>query len=379
MGKFQGRKLVACTACHSQKLKCSGDIPCHRCIQRNRECVYPKKDKFITVPESYLRDIEEKASINSQFSFSAGTEDSTALFHTSRFSPTIDTSPLKELCPAEVFIQKLTDISALLHPYIQTESCQQLQVGEAGEFVPFRLKIRDGGTEMLVKLPSEKQAMHLLRTFEDANSEYHWFLRQRFRDRIRQTHSQPTSHVNDRNWFCQLSLVLALGQALEKEPKRESEETNDPWDFNQSSAPLDLFGQAVSLYSLSETLTLENLETSNLMAYYCHCTNRPKTAVVYISQSIALARLLQLDDPKTYKPDIPERRDSKSQRITIEHMLRLWWTTVGLDKTLASELEMTPVYSSPSLELPLPSSHGLSPEDEEEFFDLELLLAEIQS
>lgn len=60
-------------------------------------------------------------------------------------------------------------------------------------------------------------------------------------------------------------------------------------------------------------------------------------------------------------------------------MLRLWWTTVCLDKTLASELEMTPVDLSPSLELPLPSSEGLSSEDEEEFFDFELLLAEIRS
>ncbi|KAF4444609.1 hypothetical protein FACUT_571 [Fusarium acutatum] len=221
--------------------------------------------------------------------------------------------------------------------------------------------------------------MHLLRIFEGANSEYHWFLRQRFRDRIRQTYSQPTSHADDRNWFCQLSLVLALGQALEKEPKQESEETNDPWDSNQSSAPLDLFGQAVSLLIISETLTLEDLETSNLMAYYCHFTNRPKAAVIYISQSIALARLLQLDRPETYQPMISERQDSKSPYITKEHMLRLWWTTVCLDKTLASELDLSPVYSSPSLELSLPSSEGLSSEDEEEFSDLKLLLAEIQS
>ncbi|KAI8404976.1 hypothetical protein FOFC_14454 [Fusarium oxysporum] len=200
--------------------------------------------------------------------------------------------------------------------------------------------------------------MHLLRIFEGANSEYHWFLRQRFRDRIRQTYSQPTSHVDDRNWFCQLSLVLALGQALEREPKQESEETNDPWDFNQPSAPLDLFGQA---------------------AYYCHFTNRPKAAVIYISQSIALSRLLQLDDPDTYQPKISERQDSKGRCIAKEHMLRLWWTTVCLDKTLASELEMTPGDLSPSLEFPLPSSEGLSSEDEEEFFDLELLLAEIRS
>lgn len=127
------------------------------------------------------------------------------------------------------------------------------------------------GSQMLVKLPSEKQATHLLHIFEGANSEYHWFLRQRFRDRIQQTYSQPISHVDDRNWFCQLSLVLALGQALEKEPKQESEEINDSWDFNQSSAPLDLFGQAVSLFTISETLTLENLETLNLMVSGSYC------------------------------------------------------------------------------------------------------------
>ncbi|QGI66853.1 hypothetical protein CEK26_010808 [Fusarium fujikuroi] len=210
--------------------------------------------------------------------------------------------------------------------------------------------------------------MHLLRIFEAANGEYHWFLRQRFRDRIRQTYSQPTSHVDDRNWFCQLSLVLALGQALEEEPKQESEETNDPWDFNQPSDPLDLFGQAVSLLTISETLTSGDLETLNLMS-----------AIIYVSQSIALARLLQLDDPETYKPRISDRQDSESQQITKEHMLRLWWTIVCLDKTLASELDLTPVYLSPSLELPLPSSEGLSSKDEEEFFDLELLLVEIQS
>ncbi|KAF4490330.1 C6 transcription factor [Fusarium agapanthi] len=115
------------------------------------------------------------------------------------------------------------------------------------------------------------------------------------------------------------------------------------------------------------------------MAYYYHFTNRPKAAVIYISQSIALARILQLDDPETYQPKSSGRQDRKSQCITKEHTLRLWWTTVCLDKTLASELDPSPVYLTPSLELPLPSSEGLSSEDEDEFFDLELLLAEIQS
>jgi hypothetical protein len=97
------------------------------------------------VPESYLREIEEKANINSQFGFLTGTDDSTELFDASQLSPTCETSHLEESCPAEVFIRKLTDISALLHPYIQTESCQQPQMGETGEYVPFRLKSEDGG------------------------------------------------------------------------------------------------------------------------------------------------------------------------------------------------------------------------------------------
>ncbi|KAI1028015.1 hypothetical protein LB505_002339 [Fusarium chuoi] len=101
--------------------------------------------------------------------------------------------------------------------------------------------------------------------------------------------------------------------------------------------------------------------------------------VVYISQSIALARLLQLDDPETFKHKSSGRQDSQSQQINKEHMLRLWWTTACLDKILALELDLMPVHLSSSLELPLPSSEGLSSKDEEEFFDLELLLVEIQS
>ena len=81
MGKFKGRNSVACTACHRQKLKCPGGmlqlrprtlpafwaitnassgIPCQRCHTRGRECVYLQKDKLITIPEGYLRELERE-------------------------------------------------------------------------------------------------------------------------------------------------------------------------------------------------------------------------------------------------------------------------------------------------------------------------------
>ncbi|EWG53371.1 hypothetical protein FVEG_17104 [Fusarium verticillioides 7600] len=61
MGRFKGRSTVACTVCHSQKLKCDGAHPCGRCARRQRDCVYPVKTTYVTVPEAYLRGLERAA------------------------------------------------------------------------------------------------------------------------------------------------------------------------------------------------------------------------------------------------------------------------------------------------------------------------------
>lgn len=100
--------------------------------------------------------------------------------------------------------------------------------------------------------------MNLVNTFEETNGNYHWYLRERFQERIRQTYSYPTGQAGDRNWFCRLLVVLAIAEAHKPEPKL-------------SSAPIaalsgpDLFVQATLLFSISETPSTDDIETLNLM------------------------------------------------------------------------------------------------------------------
>ncbi|KAK7423740.1 hypothetical protein QQX98_000930 [Neonectria punicea] len=184
MGKFKGRSAVACTACHTQKLKCGGGTPCDRCSLRNRECVYPKKDKFVAVPESYLREIEGEASLNRQSSAaegsSVGTESS---FLTSdRQEPTdypqaddnhTATDHLREDSSVERFIQKLKDLSASLQPYVQSDLSQSSGAGEESGYTYLRLKSDSQHPEVLVKLPPEPYAWHLFDIFEEMFCDYH--------------------------------------------------------------------------------------------------------------------------------------------------------------------------------------------------------------
>jgi hypothetical protein len=100
--------------------------------------------------------------------------------------------------------------------------------------------------------------MDLVNVFEETNSNYHWYLRKRFQERIRQTYSHPAGQSGDRNWFCRLLVVLAVAQAANPQP----ESSTAP---ESALSGLDLFEQAVSLFSISEVPSTDDIETLNLM------------------------------------------------------------------------------------------------------------------
>lgn len=39
------------------------DTPCLRCVSRRQECVYPTREKLITIPESYVRNLEKQVEL----------------------------------------------------------------------------------------------------------------------------------------------------------------------------------------------------------------------------------------------------------------------------------------------------------------------------
>ncbi|KAL4940410.1 hypothetical protein BDV06DRAFT_230348 [Aspergillus oleicola] len=52
----------ACIQCRAMKVKCSGMDPCVRCAKRKRRCHYAVEESRISVPESYLRELERRRS-----------------------------------------------------------------------------------------------------------------------------------------------------------------------------------------------------------------------------------------------------------------------------------------------------------------------------
>ncbi|KAK1846417.1 C6 transcription factor [Colletotrichum chrysophilum] len=52
----------ACERCRVMKVKCSGSQPCTRCDRKKHRCIFAVEDKRISVPESYLRELQNRNS-----------------------------------------------------------------------------------------------------------------------------------------------------------------------------------------------------------------------------------------------------------------------------------------------------------------------------
>ena len=124
-------------------------------------------------------------------------------------------------------------------------------------------------TGVAFKLPPQSHAFHLLDAFEEGFCDYHWYLRRRFHERLRLTYLHPASQSGDRNWYCRVSVVLALAQTWfygrsplsEAAPQPASESMDPPLPPGS-----EFFEQGLLLLkSASEEIVVEHVETCNLI------------------------------------------------------------------------------------------------------------------
>ncbi|KAL0939771.1 uncharacterized protein CTRU02_206381 [Colletotrichum truncatum] len=387
----KGRSAMACKACHAQKLKCNGGTPCERCQLRRKECVYPVRDKFIHVPESYLRHLERAQRGAAIAPSSPGLLPEPVHRESHNFASPISPEKrsravkeeLLEDCSPEFFVRRLKQLS--------------------WSYTYSRLDFDFLQPEVSFRLPPRPYAFLLLKAFEEGFSEYHWFRRKRFQERLILTYSDPDSQSHDRNWLCRVSVVLALAESFNRSRMTSSThlkvagqqpssnagisatlDSVSPPLFDlahpSQSLPLppgsDFFDQGLKLLKMShEEPVPEDVEALNLIAFYCYSLNRRKTAYSYASQSVALAKLLQLHKPRALPESTTER---ESVCMENEHRKRLWWTSYCMDRMISLELGVTPTLASVPEGMKLPSSFGLTPEQSEEFSDPSLLTASIQ-
>lgn len=63
------RKPVACHRCHRKKIRCNpkpAGPGCKNCADARENCVYPMRDRVITVSEAYVRDLQFRAATGHQ-------------------------------------------------------------------------------------------------------------------------------------------------------------------------------------------------------------------------------------------------------------------------------------------------------------------------
>ncbi|CAH0025191.1 unnamed protein product [Clonostachys rhizophaga] len=388
MGKFKGRNAVACIPCHSQKVKCNGEAPCERCLQKGRECTYPeRKPKLVSVSESYISELERNAGraqtseSSSRRTASASNTNTGLVFEIMlpESGIALKNARLDSESSTERFVRQLKELAL-------SEISSSNQATSCTDYTSLHGKYDDMLPDLTIKLPSMPLAIHLFEKFEEVFCDCHWFMRQDFREHLVIFYSNPHPQTSNRKWLCLASLVFALASTFMYE-----QDSHDPNTCAKISTPgadvswetplppgFGLFEQARKVFiTFSENPSTEDIEILNLMAFYCYTLNRRKTAFLYTSQSMALAKLLQLGKPSL--PLVVESLPRNNENaLSIEHRKRLWWTCFLMDRMISVELGLTPTEATFPADIAPPSSKNIPPGDLDQLFDSDLFRLQIR-
>ncbi|KAM5380880.1 hypothetical protein ACJZ2D_003404 [Fusarium nematophilum] len=395
MPKFAGRSNAACNYCHRQKVKCSGEQPCQRCRQRQRHCTYSTRgDRTVAVSEKHLEhlkttlsDLTNAIRVTGNSTLAPTTPGSATPRATqveqappapapapatqAQAEPESEeaVAPLVEDSTAESFIRKLKEVLynvdggpanalvTLATAFPTTSSPYSSSCGEgsgASQRRHANMRFDTIHSKLSFKLPPYQYAVQLISQAEQSFGDYHTFLRRSFWKRLHATYKNLSSQAKDRNWLCRLSFVLALAEAN---------------NHNNQSLTITLDESGLLMMKVSyEDPTVDDVEALNLASHCSFILNRRKAAYAYAGQSVRLAHSIGLDQPAPASLSNLER----------EHRMRVWWTAFCVDRATSTELCLHPAYVGMDDDLDYPDSSGLSVEDLEEFFDPDLLTAQIK-
>ncbi|KAK8169093.1 fungal-specific transcription factor domain-containing protein [Phyllosticta citrichinensis] len=380
------RSYVACHRCHSHKIKCSGEKPCRSCSKSNNSahCVYPVRDRKVVISESYLKKLEQENAAfkhktpSSTADTPPSSEDSKPLSHQDPGEDTdVDVASVDVANPLleDHANQRPTSFDRIPKPlYLGGASCTafgtRLRYHVKGEdmappprrvvFYKHRGLLRIANTEF--QLPNKTYARMLVQVvLRFIGSDYHLIQRKSFMRRLDETYSAQTH--NDPVFLCRVFVVFALGELYSKKTAVAG---------NRRSVPgTSFFLQAMNLFQdLHEEADVDYIETLLVMSFYSHALNRKNSAYTYAGLALRLSLTLGLHRNITY--------DKNTSAIAIENRRRVWWTVYTFDRLCSSKLGHPVMIRDEDIDAPYPSVEGLSPEEREEFLDVDHLCANIK-
>ncbi|OAL53100.1 hypothetical protein IQ07DRAFT_641511 [Pyrenochaeta sp. DS3sAY3a] len=383
---------MACQRCHQKKIKCIGgdasrNFACRHCLSARTTCIYPTRDRNVTVSETYLKALE------SAVTQLTPTEPAPPQAASPRWispSATRSGAPSSkrrfiEDTTGDAFILRLKNLAHDRQDATRADGEGDSNVispareqGSTLSYEYFSLPSDQQTTNITLKLPPYPYAIHLVNQFETyMGYDYHWYLRQSFRTRLDVTYTNPRSDDSkDRTWLCRLLVVLALGETYNSKvaPWIDLGDDNTSTDDRTTRPPpgVAFFEEAVSLFKAPfEEAGTEHVEALNLMAFYSFSLGRRKSAYIYAGLATRIASTLMLHSSVPAAP-LPQ--------CDLEHRKRLWWTTYQLDAMTGSELGLNSTYDFDELEarLALPSDLAVPADDQDEFARASILVAHIR-
>ncbi|KAJ4984807.1 fungal specific transcription factor domain-containing protein [Stagonosporopsis vannaccii] len=354
-------------ACHSRKVKCSGERPCSICRDAglHEECVYPARDRQVKISQKSLEALIEE---NNRLRNSTATEEAIS----SAVSP--NTANGDETLENPLFDER---------PWFHTVSSSHIpiHIGEAAD-AAFATRFRQTlATVCTTHLPRMSYLPDTPLTTSEA-SHYRWpspararfLVKVAFSTVCRYFHIVRRSVVQDsletainnngngeRLTISKLLALFALGEVYSA--KAAARETTFPG--------LAYFVQARSLVSEPmERPQLDSVEVTLLLAIYSLTLNRRHSAYLFASSAIKIGLIMgmQLNVPDNQNQDRPAR----------EHRVRLWWTAYILDRTCTSKIGIPVSIADHDIQVNLPSDDEAECLDTEDFVELEYELRSIE-
>ncbi|KAL4963252.1 uncharacterized protein BDV14DRAFT_177060 [Aspergillus stella-maris] len=230
----------ACIRCRTMKVKCSGTDPCVRCVKRKRRCQYAVEENRVSVPESYLRELERRKSPAVYGGLPQSHQRPSLSSH--RQEQTEDASSQQDARHSRFSRNPLVEYSFAATPdgrwwYLGPSSswsfCRRV-LALLGEQVPeannppdpwnldgtaFKLKwwpLSPDEIPDLSDLPPLDYALYLLQTVRFNFGPLFYIIDEpTFARGLYEFYSSPEERVRDmRMWFAQYLLVIAFGKAF---------------------------------------------------------------------------------------------------------------------------------------------------------------------
>ncbi|KAF7629398.1 hypothetical protein AFLA_013115 [Aspergillus flavus NRRL3357] len=330
------RLFAACYRCHTHKVKCSGEHPCRACAQANKsdECVFPPRERKVTVSENYLRRLEADSKRLQNLLKSESSKEQ-------RVEPTpqdeSDTLPQEE--------------HGIVNPLFETQpkqSCdKQTEPGFTGE--ASCIAFGDRLLQCISRSSTPSNATlcyyHPTKTANRVLDDNEYTLPDR-------TQAKLLVNVawrfigNDHHLFLKISFMQEI-EAV----------------YQRTIIPgTNYYLQALHmLHDTYEEATLLHVEVLLLIAWYSNSLGRIRSAYSYSGVAMRLALSLGLHRSGS--------APATATAVELESRRRTLWMLYYFERMSASKLGLPITVRDEDIDVELPSMNGLTEEEQQEFAD----------